>query len=314
MVYLSICIPTYNRSTYLINTIESIITQQEFQLTDEVEIVVSDNCSTDNTQDVMNNYVSKYPNKIRYTRNTENILDKNYEKVLSYANGEVLKLHNDTLTLDKNSLCFLLEVSKYCIETNTMPFLLNGNLNHISQRYIYNDVNSFLKDISYHCTWIGSFCILRNDFLKFDDFSKKSNLLLTQVYVLMEYLNKKKSILIVPEKYATSITPSQKGGYNIVEIFYINYINILTPYFQNSAGLKVLKREKMKILYWFILPWIVRLDRDKRDGSEKYSFEFDNFFNIIKSKLSTLEYSFFIIYYFAYKGYFELKCILNKKS
>ncbi|RYZ98014.1 MAG: glycosyltransferase, partial [Sphingobacteriaceae bacterium] len=74
MIYLSICIPTYNRSNNLRETIESIITQPEFNGTDEVEIVIADNCSTDDTETVANEYTAKYPSKIKYNRNSENIL------------------------------------------------------------------------------------------------------------------------------------------------------------------------------------------------------------------------------------------------
>lgn len=50
---LSICIPTYNRSTYLRESIESIIHQSEF-ISGDVEIVISDNASTDNTENIGN--------------------------------------------------------------------------------------------------------------------------------------------------------------------------------------------------------------------------------------------------------------------
>ncbi|MCX8512062.1 MAG: glycosyltransferase, partial [Chthoniobacteraceae bacterium] len=45
--WLSICIPTFNRSQYLRLTLESITNQELFQNSDEIEIVISDNCSSD---------------------------------------------------------------------------------------------------------------------------------------------------------------------------------------------------------------------------------------------------------------------------
>lgn len=47
--YLSLCIPTYNRASYLKNSIETIICQNEFK-TGKVEIVISDNASSDDTE------------------------------------------------------------------------------------------------------------------------------------------------------------------------------------------------------------------------------------------------------------------------
>ena len=52
MCLLSICIPTYNRCSYLKKTLESIVSQKIFETTDLVEIVISDNCSSDGTADV----------------------------------------------------------------------------------------------------------------------------------------------------------------------------------------------------------------------------------------------------------------------
>lgn len=56
---LSICIPTYNRSQYLKETIDSIIGQEEFK-SENVEIVISDNCSTDDTEIVCKKYIEQY--------------------------------------------------------------------------------------------------------------------------------------------------------------------------------------------------------------------------------------------------------------
>ena len=45
---LSICIPTYNRSEQLRRALESLVGQEGFS---EVEVVISDNCSTDGTEE-----------------------------------------------------------------------------------------------------------------------------------------------------------------------------------------------------------------------------------------------------------------------
>ena len=46
---ITVGIPTYNRSNYLKETLESVLTQSW----DDLEIIVSDNASEDNTKDVM---------------------------------------------------------------------------------------------------------------------------------------------------------------------------------------------------------------------------------------------------------------------
>ena len=50
---LSICIATYNRAEHIGETLESIIPE----VTDEVEIVMADGASTDNTSSVVKHYI-----------------------------------------------------------------------------------------------------------------------------------------------------------------------------------------------------------------------------------------------------------------
>lgn len=83
-ILLSICIPTYNRGRFIGEAIQSIIEQA----TDEVEIVISDNASTDKTQEIVAGFQQRFP-RIRYACNPENIgYDKNVVKVIELATGD----------------------------------------------------------------------------------------------------------------------------------------------------------------------------------------------------------------------------------
>ena len=108
-IILSICIPTFNRSDYLESTILSIVNQARFQQTSDVEIIISDNFSNDDTSKISLGFVEKYGEKVRYYRNDKNIADANFEKVLSYGKGLFLKLNNDTLKHQDGSLDNLLQ-------------------------------------------------------------------------------------------------------------------------------------------------------------------------------------------------------------
>lgn len=68
---LTICIPTHNgRLDVLKGAIESILNQITDDLVGEVEIFVSDNASQDGTQEVLGDYCRRYPERIRYHRNS----------------------------------------------------------------------------------------------------------------------------------------------------------------------------------------------------------------------------------------------------
>lgn len=93
---LSICIPTYNRAKLLKQCLDSIVCQFiDYEIYHQVEIVISDNNSQDNTTEVVKGYQKKYAN-IRYFKNKENVGSVvNTIKVTSYAKGEYIWIFSD---------------------------------------------------------------------------------------------------------------------------------------------------------------------------------------------------------------------------
>ena len=96
---ISICIPTYNRASFLKDTLDSFVQEPVFLSTEKVEIIISDNCSEDNTAEIVFPYIQKFPQKIKYFKNKTNLKDKNFELALSRGTGVFLKLHNDKAIL-----------------------------------------------------------------------------------------------------------------------------------------------------------------------------------------------------------------------
>ncbi len=90
-IKLSICIATRNRGAFIGATLESVICQA----TDEVEIVVLDGASTDNTEEVVRAYQSRFP-RLRYIRAEVNMgIDRDFAKVVELAHGEYCWLFCD---------------------------------------------------------------------------------------------------------------------------------------------------------------------------------------------------------------------------
>jgi len=88
---LSICIPTYNRSSCLKELLDSIIAQG----LPEIEVVISDDASSDNTAEIAEAYRDRIA-KFTYLRQTENIgLDRNFLAVTAAATGDYLWLMGD---------------------------------------------------------------------------------------------------------------------------------------------------------------------------------------------------------------------------
>ena len=91
MKKLSICIATYNRGRFIGETLNSILSQLE----PNVELIIVDGASPDNTQEIMAQYTSRYP-EIRYFREIKNSgVDRDYDKAVGYAKGEYCWLMTD---------------------------------------------------------------------------------------------------------------------------------------------------------------------------------------------------------------------------
>lgn len=105
----SIVIPTFNRAVYLETAISSALAQDYKDL----EIVISDNASTDNTQLVSKVYCRDQ--RVKYFRNSENIgMVRNWQKaVFEYATGDwFLILSDDDILTNPHFVSQAMEIIK----------------------------------------------------------------------------------------------------------------------------------------------------------------------------------------------------------
>lgn len=86
----SICIPTYNRANIITKAIDSALSQTY----KNIEVIVVDNASTDNTEEIVSSYSDP---RLSYVRNSENLgLFGNFNRCIELYKGEYLHiLHSD---------------------------------------------------------------------------------------------------------------------------------------------------------------------------------------------------------------------------
>ena len=83
-IKLSICISTLNRAAFIGSTLASIIAQA----TADLEIVVVDGASTDNTEQVVMEHARRF-DRLRYVRqDTNNGVDRDFDRAVELARGE----------------------------------------------------------------------------------------------------------------------------------------------------------------------------------------------------------------------------------
>ena len=108
---LSICVPTFNRAEMLFNLLECLVAEIT-PFKDEVELIISDNCSTDHTTEVIEQMSKRI--KIQYNRNSENLGPGFNIKLLveKLNTGEFCWIFSDDDILRKGSIKKILKVIK----------------------------------------------------------------------------------------------------------------------------------------------------------------------------------------------------------
>jgi len=108
---LTIGIPTWNRCEDLRVAIDSILSQLTEDLYPRVEILVSDNASTDDTQRVLAEYKTQHPDLFSIHRNGENLgFSRNVDMLFRRAKGEFALVLSDDDALEPDAICEILRV------------------------------------------------------------------------------------------------------------------------------------------------------------------------------------------------------------
>lgn len=100
---ISVCIITYNQEHYIQRAIESVLTQK----TDaDIEIIISDDGSTDRTAQICANFQSNYPDQIRFIRSSTNrgVLSNWYQAIQAASSPYIAILEGDDYWIDPEKL------------------------------------------------------------------------------------------------------------------------------------------------------------------------------------------------------------------
>jgi abequosyltransferase len=99
-ILLSICIPTFNRAKYIEQTLKSIIPK----INKNIEIVIYDGASSDNTDEIIQQYTIKYKNIIFYKALKNGGVDGDYANCIEMARGKYCWLMSSDDIIFNNTL------------------------------------------------------------------------------------------------------------------------------------------------------------------------------------------------------------------
>jgi len=105
-IIISFCIPTYHRGEFLYNTINHILMCKS----NEIEIIVSDNASPDNTEELMKKIDDS---RVKYYRRSKNLgYDLNLINCIRKATGEYLFFLSDDDIVELKEIPWLIDIIK----------------------------------------------------------------------------------------------------------------------------------------------------------------------------------------------------------
>lgn len=244
---LSICIPTYNRSEVLDETLNKLFSNPDFD-PNQIEVIISDNCSTDDTEQV----VSKYP-LIKYYKNDVNVKDLNFTIALSHATGEYIKLQNDTVIFKEGFLKKMLKIIEENVGKNINLFFYLNTFSNLNCEKQVSSGETFIKQVSFYSTWISNFGIWRKDFVNIENKNRYVELQFLQVDWSYKIVNNNLKTLIYFQDFYDVIIPNNKGGYNIFDTFINKYLYIVK---EQKFTTFIYEIEKFRLFRYFVYGWL----------------------------------------------------------
>jgi len=211
-IKLTIGIPTYNGAKHIGATIDSIIHNMHPQINNQIEILVSDNASTDNTFEIIAEYNIKFPFIISYHRNDSNIgFDANVDQIFHLARGEFVEILGDDDVLANEALSKILNTID--LHPDVAVILLSVSfLNYETNQYfkgqeythdiLCEDGNSFFTQSKWGTSAISAIIIKKNDWLN-QNLKQFYNSQWIHIGGLMEILKSNKKAFIIAENCVT---------------------------------------------------------------------------------------------------------------
>ena len=179
-ILISVIIPSYNRANTVGQTIESIVSQK---VNANIEIVIGDDCSTDNAREVLLEYKEKYPDIIRLFFGDENMgLGANWASCVKECRGKyICNCDNDDYWHNPNKLQLQLDYMEAHPESNVL--ITNHRCHNRDTGVITEEVANIDRTIPLQkamwggCRFCNATIMYRAEFLKahldLDEFIKQ---------------------------------------------------------------------------------------------------------------------------------------------
>lgn len=271
---LSICIPTRNRADVLVHTLDSIVNNPFFS--NEIEVVVSDNASTDGTQQLVKKYTKRFAN-VRYYRENENVgVHKNIVKVLDVASGCFLKLNNDYSVFTSDGLEKIIYVVKKYIDKHNL-LLFDNTIGRKGVDFIEDmDINQLIQYEGWGLSFMGEYGFWREDWQCIENKLERAATMFILDGHFLRMMTKKKTANVCILHYMDRYLFQQKqGGYNFFKVHTLEYLSLFEEYYR----LNQISKETYDVLHYklftSLLPFLTKFLITEK---ENYSYDLNGWF------------------------------------
>lgn len=231
---LTIAIPTYNRAQLLAACLEALLAQVSDENKPRIEFIVSDNCSPDNTTDVVNGYIGR-GHPIAYHRNTENIgADRNITACFTKARGKYVWVFSDDDFLLPGYLQLIIELldkqdwGTLFLNTQWYTGEYSGNPAPPTSLGLdtFSNPLEYIGRISYWATFITGNIVNKSLFTDTTYIQEFLDSTLVQVSWVLPAAFKGRPNCIINDK-ALACRADNTGGYKLLKVFGANFNDVM---------------------------------------------------------------------------------------
>ena len=256
---LSICIPTYNRDWCIKEQINTFSGFPQY-IWKKIEIIISDNCSTDRTRHVVENAISN-GFLCTYIRNNENLgMDRNFTQCYNMAQGLYVWLLGDDDFVTQDGIVKILNLlNNYDHNLGVVHFLPQSDM----PVTLYDNSETFLTDISYNMTFISG-SIINTSYVQKTDFTLYHGTLISHVPLVLNAILGSKINILCGGKDVLRVAKDavNNGGYNFFQVFITNLLSIWYLYLKekqiSQKTFRQLKKELFTFVYTFSIQFFIK--------------------------------------------------------
>lgn len=286
---LSICIPIYNRLSYLERMLERFYEEKEL-FDSKIELFISDNCSEDDLQSCCNRF-SKMGLRLKYHRNDTNLgMDGNFINCFNSAEGDYVWLLGSDDIPKKGYIEKIYDIILNSHKRYGVLHLAGENPKQNEPLFEFEDCNGLLEELNVWITFISGI-VVNKVFVNDVDFDKYRGTLISQVPLYIKaIISSPVNAVLYAKVFEEMDDSANNGGYNIFQVFVANLYCIYQSFFDNGLVKKnsidiIKEREFKEFLLEYVVTFLIL--------HKKSNFETKNAWRILAKYYRTKPYAYY---------------------